>query len=674
MLSAIFLIATSLAGIAFVQRIFPRMPVMARVAGGWIVGLVVSAWSVFLIAWGLAWATDESLLIGMAVTVPLAAGAVAFLSRELRLSLFRISRGEMLFFTAALLFSFWLMDARLSGDPLSVALNVWGDNSFHITNLRSFSEGSNYPPEFPFFDGEIMRYHFGIDFYSGVLEAGGLPVQWALNAPGVLGFTAMMIFVFEIARLLFRNSFVGVVAVILLITNGSLSFLRFLDLYDFDLIEAASNLWDHDQYLAIGPYSLTGEPADRNSLFWTLNVYLTQTQLIVGMAAVLFVTYGILQPLRDGVPLWTKQALVLGAILGMMFWINGILYVPAVGFLLVLLALFRRWSEGLPFAVFAVLLAAPQAIWLNGGLSGGATDFHLGYLVCTTPRATGCFPDFGLDEPGAYVEFVRYWWLNLGLVLPLLILGFVWAKPRERLVWLAIMSIFAFGNIVALGRDLGGHNHKVFNLWEVLINVFAAAAFIRLWSLVPKDLGLSRFRVNTTIVRTLGLAAIPVVFAFLVLSGIIDFMVLRNDPRFVVFGDRSTAIEWIQENTDHDARFLTAFGETYTTPALAGRGVFWGGFEPWTIDKGHDIDGRRALIQEMYGSDSKQEACRLLVDNEIDYVQIGAPERSGNRFPVNVSLFENEFAKIYSEVLHDAELSYYDVAASCGADSAVATG
>lgn len=671
MLTALFLIATTLAGIALVQRFFPGMTPLARLFGGFVVGVVVSAWSSFLIAWCFAWATEDSLAIGMIVTI-VVAGSGAFILREkLDPRLFRMSGIELAVLAASLVFSFWLMDARLSGDPLTVSSNAWGDTAFHISNLRSFSEASNYPAEFPLFDGELMRYHFGIDFYAGALEYGGLPVEWALNLPGAIGFAAMMVFVFEIGRLLFRSSWVGAIAVVLLITNGSLSFLRFFELYDWNIGDAVSHLWDHDHYLAIGPYSVTADPPDRISLYWTLNVYLTQTQLIIGMAAVLFVTYGLLRPFKEDRPLWTSEALVLGSTLGMMFWINGVLYIPAAGFMLVLLVLFGRWREGIAFAAPAILMAVPQAIWLNGGLNGGATDFHLGYLVCTTPRATSCYPNFNLDEPGAYVEFVRYWWLNLGLVLPLLILGVAWAKRKERLVWLAFMSIFAFGNVVALGRDLGGHNHKVFNLWEVLINIFAASAFVRLWTITTKDLKFADFTIPRRAINAIGAAAIPIVFFFLVLSGIVDFMVLKNDPRFEVFGNRVNSIAWIQDNTDKDARFLTIYGETYTTPALAGRGVFWGGFEPWTGDKGHDVEKRRPLIEEMYQTNDKAEACRLLTENDIDYVQVGPPERNSGKFPVNAALYDDQFVRVYDEMLSDGEMAYFDVAQSCGSGAAV---
>jgi hypothetical protein len=711
MLAIIYMLSATIAAIAVVQRLFPRMSPLGRLAGGYVVGVLASAWLTFGVAWALAWATESNLEIGILVTIVVSGGVIGWLGRDLRPAQFKMSLVEGLCLAGSLAFGFWLIGSRLSGDPLTVSAEPWADAAYHITILRSFSEGHNYPPSFPFFGGETMRYHFGTDFFAGALEVGGLPVEWTLNLPGSLGFAAMMIFIFEIGRLLFRSTWVGAIAVIIVITNGSLAFLRFLEFYDlaiYDIDGIISKMWDHRGYLAIGPYArsvgydgqadMFNNPADRISLFWTPNIWLTQTQLIMGMALVLFVTLGLLGPLKEDRPFTRLQALLLGLVMGGTFWVNGVLWVPAMGFMLVLVVLFvfyrrdlrsdirrtrkafgegrlfgaigrrlpslpGRYPELLYFLGPAIILALPQVLWLNGGTGGGAFDFHLGYLTCTTPRATDCYPDFELMESGAWVELVRYWWMNLGVGLPLLILGLVLAKPRERLVGLAVMSIFVFGNLFQLGRDLGGHGHKIFNLWEILISVFAAYGFVALWDLVKRNIKLGDLTINREWINWGLRALMPLIFVALVFSGIIDFMTVKNDPRFGVFSGQEAAIEWIQNETDRDAMFLTVYGDPYTTPGLAGRPLFWGGFEPWTSDKGHDITGRQQIIQQIYGAATKEDACRLLLENDIAYVQIGGSERAGNKFTVNSQLFESQFVRAYTQ---DAgPLMYFDVAASC---------
>jgi hypothetical protein len=44
------------------------------------------------------------------------------------------------------------------------------------------------------------------------------------------------------------------------------------------------------------------------------------------------------------------------------------------------------------------------------------------------------------------------------------------------------MAVFVLGNSVQLSRDLGGHNHKVINLWEVLSGLFVGYALVEIAS------------------------------------------------------------------------------------------------------------------------------------------------------------------------------------------------
>src|SRR5947208_36741 len=170
MLALIYVVTSALAGFALVQQFLPHLPRLVRLCGGYLAGIVLTAWTTFLPALALS--------------------------------------------------------------PPTVSSNTWGDTGLHVSLARSFSEGHNYPPEYPFYGGEPIRYHFGYDFFAGALEDAGLPIRLAFNLPGALGFTALILLVFELARWLFRNVAVGLMAVVLLITNSSFVFLRYFQLYN----------------------------------------------------------------------------------------------------------------------------------------------------------------------------------------------------------------------------------------------------------------------------------------------------------------------------------------------------------------------------------------------------------------------------------------------------------
>jgi len=704
-LAVVYLIVLSVAGAGVVNRMMPSAPAMVRICGGFLLGIVSSAWVTYLVALGLSGVTDESLLIGIVLTTVLNAAVIVWCRDSLRLSHVRMSAFEVLFLGAALAFSFWLMDNRLfvagdvAGDPVLVSSETWGDTALHVALSRSFSEGANYPTEYPFFANDPIRYHFGYDFFAGALQEGGLSVVLSFNLPGALAFTAMMALMLSLGRMLFsvndgkqrrwwedRGVWGGLIAVALLMTNQSLQVIRYFETTgSFSDALNPDTWWNHTGYLSIGPYT-----ADKIAIFNTLNVFLTQTHLIVGMAVVLFVAFGLLQPLRFGQRLPRDRMLLLGVLFGASFWLNGVLFIAAGIFFGTLLVVFAvsaacrhaqgsavgsrgsefwrelwRWVKAsVWFIAPALLLAIPQAIWLNGGLGNdGSIRQHIGYLVCSSPNAN-CNANGEMDplDPSHWVEFGNYWLLNQGLMIPLLIFAFVIAKRSDLKILAAIMAVFIFGSLFQLSRDLGGHNHKIFNLWEILASLFVAYALVELWNIGRGMLGALNFK--SPALQPVTWVLVPVLFFGLVVSGLLDFMTIKNDWEVDVFGENQAAVVWIEENTEGDAVFLVAWGDLYTAPTLAGRGVFLG-YDPWVSSAGYDAAPRKETITAIYGAGSKGEACGLLRENDIDYVLIGRSERGGTLFPLNEQLFRDEFTLAGSAPQGADTIDIYDVSASC---------
>lgn len=717
MLAIPYLFLSFLAALVIVQRLFREFPALVRIVGAFAVSIVLTGWATFLAAWLIhTLGVDDATFYGALVAMLVNAVIIALGRRELWRASLIAQPLEIFGALAALALSFWIMLQRLSGDPLMVSSNTWGDTALHIGIARSFSEGDNYPPVLPIFSGETIRYHFGFDFYAGVLERMGLPIGWAFNLPGALGFASIMVLVFALAHYLWQRVSIGVVAAILFPTNVSLAFLRYFDKYPSVLAALQPhNWWNHDKYSAIAPY----QAHEQITIFFTLNPYLTQTHLIIAMVIVLFVGYGLLRHLRGpgGLagdrpeafveenhpqPLPRSRAITLGLLAGAFYWINGILFVVLMVFLCALFYLYsgrlRRMAvpsialatgsiaafsigdyltsdgireaalalmlgglvllgplrESLPFFVPAGALALPQLIWLNGQRStSNAITFHDGWLV----------ENFRFDNLGSYADFATYWLLNAGLIGPLVILAGVVGRRADRKLLAAVMALFVFGNLAVLGTDVGGHGHKVFNVWEVLVKLFAAYGLVwaarALWNGLPAV----RRRLGVVAGRALAVLVVPAACVVLVLSGLLDFMTLKNDPRYEVFDGSQRAISWIEQHTPRNAVFLTAYGDVYTLPTLAGRSVYLGGFSIWVPGMGYDDVSRQQTITSIYQSPDLATACRRLRGTGVDYIQVGNSELQGGHFVLNTSLFPSEFVRAYS----DNAVSYYDVNASCGA-------
>ncbi len=690
---------TSLAGFAVATRVMPSAPAIVRVPAGFLLALVFTSWTTYLVASGLSSHTENALKIGLIVSTLLGAVVLVKFGRSLRPRDLRLPFLDAAVGLFALGLSWWLIHARLREEngELLVSANAWSDTALHVALSRSFSAGANYPPEYPFFAGEPIRYHFGFDFFAGMLQEGGLSVLWSFNLPGIVGFTSMMLITFATARLLFspeqklrwyrdKGVWIGFVAVALLMTNQSLGWRRYLaNDGQGSLLTALrpSVWWNHKDYLAVGPYT-----DDRIAIFNTPNAYLAQTHLIVAVAVVLLLAYVVLSQLRSGDRPSKRVLAGVGVTFGAAFWLNGVVWLAAavfIGMLLVIWAIAaswrshheaseRRWAAvlrpGVPwlmvggsFALPALALGLPQAVMLNGGQTGGSLKMHFGYLVCSSSK----FPCEGEEmNPLSLADwwsFLEYWALNEGVFIPLLILAFFLGTRRDKKIIAAVTCIFLWGSLFQVGADLGGHNHKVFNLWEALSGLFVAFAVVEIWLIGGRRLRRQvpgRF-VTGALVRG---SAVGLV-GLLVLSGLIDFMTVKNDGTASVFGGtvERQATDWIVRETPPRATFLTDYDQLYTAPTMAGRGVALG-YSPWASSSGYDVDPRKRMIEAIYSAPDRAAACALLEANKLDYVMFGLHERTSTRFDVNeVMFFEMNAAATFGS--GETEARVYRVADNC---------
>lgn len=677
MLTAIYLLVTSLAGIAALTRLVPSAPAIVRIPGGYLLAAIFSSLLSYAIASILAGSTENALRIGLIVSTLVGAGVLVATRRALTWPNLRLPRLDAVLALLSGLIGWRLMASRLytENDQLTVSANSWGDFGLHVALSRSFSVGANYhPTEYPFFAGEAIRYHFGFDFYAGMLQEGGMSVLWSFNLPGLIGFAAILLTTFALARRLFSGSertrwfrdvgvWTGLVAMVLVLTNQSQAWRRYVEVDGKGSLWRAldpSVLWKHEGYLAIGPYS-----EDRISIFGTLNPYLGQTHLIVGVAIILLLAYVVLDQLLGDARPSPRILAAAGITFGAAFWLNGVVWIAAGVFFAALFGLWAmgaarqryrdadegaRWpaarAEALAwlrpaaaFAVPALLLGVPAALILSGGSTEGGISVHLGYLVCSSPQA-GCAGDqMRLLSPHDWWAFVEYWVLNEGVAIPLLILAFILGNGRDRKIIGAVTAIFIWGSIFSVGLDLGGHNHKTFNLWEILSGPYVAYAFVQLWLIGGRLLrGAGGRRIAGAVTRAFTVA----VGVLLIASGVVDAMTVKNDYSASIFGDQTTqqATNWIVDHTATDATFLTDYDQMYTEPTMAGRGVLLG-YSPWSLTSGYDVEPRKKAVAAIYAAPDIPTACTLLAQQRVEYVVVGPHERTSSRFTINIGLFDS---------------------------------
>lgn len=136
---------------------------------------------------------------------------------------------------------FMIRSFYLDGSELMVGNSVFSDFGAHIPMIQSFSEGSNIPTEYPHygaspeksFAGNDIRYHFMFQFLAGNLMYMGLPIDWALNLPSILGIVSFLMLLYSFAVLVFGNRLVGVLAAVLFFFRSSFAIFNYAG--DMDL-------------------------------------------------------------------------------------------------------------------------------------------------------------------------------------------------------------------------------------------------------------------------------------------------------------------------------------------------------------------------------------------------------------------------------------------------------
>lgn len=505
-----------------------------------------------------------------------------------------------------------------------IATKAWSDFAAHIPLIRSFSWGKNFPPEYPIFSGEPIRYHFLFYAFVGFLEKLSLPIDWALNIPSIFSFTFLLVAIFYFAYFLFKNKLVSLLSVLFFLFNSSLSFVYFFKDRQIFSLKIFSEIISNQTFPAFAPY-------DKSLIsggFWNLNVFTNQRHFALPLVILLTLVLLVLQDIKKHRLSWLK-AFLYGLVIGLLPFLHGGVFIMALAVFGSIFLLFGQRKKVAYLLLIAFFVSLPQIAYLKSGQTSGGIKLTPGYLV------------FRYLTP---FTFLRYWFLNLGLGFFLIPLGLLLSSRFAKKTFLAFCSVFMVGNLFQFGPDIAT-NHKFFNLWIIIGNMFIAYALYSIWK---RSRRIKIF--------------IPALILFLTLSGVIDFFAIKNDASATVADiQKNPDIAWIKNNTARDAVFLNS-SYLYHPANLAGRKIFLGWpYFPWSA--GYDTNKRETSRKKILGATTanKKVVCEDLKINGILFVSLG--KKDTQEFKPNFLFWENNFVRIYNNSL--SGLVIYDVNKSC---------
>src|SRR5438034_7433529 len=489
----------------------------------------------------------------------------------------------------AAIFSIWLMFSTFgySNGQMHIAGKAWSDFANHIPLIRSFSFGYNIPPQDPLFAEEPIRYHFLFYMLVGFLEKIGVRLDYALNIPSAIGFFGLLYMLYYFGKNIFQSKAVGILSVLFLVFNGSLSFTYFFKKHPLSL-HSAQDVIANTTFPSFGPYG-----KGIVSAFWNLNIYTNQRHLAAAFAlSLLMISIFLFHTFERKKPHIAIAALV-GVVLGLSFFFHLAVFLMTA---IVIAGFFLLFSELRLASVIALITAAaiayPQYLYMKSGGSGGyPLTFAPGYLIKDNLNFANSF---------------NYWFYNFGLHLILIPVGFILAPRNLKKLLLACIPLFLIGNLFQFEPEMAA-NHKFFNYFLLIGSLFSAFALVTVWR-------------KNMYARVL----VVIVFFFLVLSGIIDFFPVYNDSK-IALADYpvNKDVLWIMNNTPPQTTFLNT-QYLYDTASMAGRKIYLGWpYFPWS--SGFDTTKRSNEIRDILAEADSRRVCAYLMKNNLDYVSITTP-------------------------------------------------
>ncbi len=530
---------------------------------------------------------------------------------EILVLLFSLSFSSFLFFKT-IWFNFKTGQTLIAG-------KLWSDFSAHIPLINSFSIGFNFPPQYPLFPGEPIRYYFLFDFQIAMLEKLGLPLFLAVNLPSILSFTILLLLIYCTAVLLFKRRLAGILTIILTLFNSSWAFLSLLRKVPFagNLLLWVSQIIGRKEFLAFGPYD-----GGIVTAFWNLNVYTNQRHFAFALSLLFLIIY-----LFFSGPLENRKGLfLLGATIGLLPVVHSGVFLITILSLPVLLLKNRSFFlshlgnlSNLGYLILPIIfLSLPQLLYMQGtpsSLPEAGLKFRPGYLT---------FVNFN------WTAFLKFWLFNLGLTAFLAPLGFLLAPKKARLLFLLAPLPFLIGNLFSFSPDMAT-NHKFFNFSVIILNFYSAYVITRLLSLrgatpslsrgsdvaISTENRLPRHSLRSWLAMTSGL----VLFFFLTLSGLLDFFPVFNDNFFGVPDlNQKTDIALIEQNTNPKSVFANSY-YLYHPASLAGRAVVLG-WPYFSWSAGYNTNARDKQQRELYSSNNVTKTCSLIKTLQVDYVTL----------------------------------------------------
>ena len=564
-------------GLSVSQRFFREESVFAAFP----VGVMFTTWAVFLL----------SLIFGFNIT-SIAVSSILLLACTLLLGIKQVQfdRHQLIVFIISLAFfaflnhlMVWNFDSN--GNALSA---VVVDVNYHSAIISPMGWGDNFPPLYPYLPDSSLTYHFLFDFFSAILLKLGSGLQMAMQIPNAVVGASFVTLLYVMLRKLNLGSKTAMLAVFLILFNGSFGFIEFFrDLGSIPQGELVPSL------LKMGAASVwmpeRGYIMANTITEFTLN----QRMFMTGIAVFAIVVILLLDSVEKN---YIFAALIAG--LSPLFHIYSF---AAIMFFSLPLALLNRKKEFLFFFLIVVLLAVPQIMQMMEPRTEGYVQFRPGWV--------------GEPQSNWFSErqdVFGVWLKNFSPYIVLAALGMLFAGLPLQLMTAFAFIMFILVNLFVT-QPLMQDNRK----WLLFVLILFSASSAVFLSWVARRFRKAGWVVAALLVLILTLGGIQTVVEW-----------AENYNQVMFYNDELRICEFVRENTEADAVIISNMHRDCVNN-WGGRRVFLRvDYESETWYNGHGLDtaSMEEDMRRMLWGD-----CELIRKNGVGYILVDS--RNGDFAP-----------------------------------------
>ena len=474
--------------------------------------------------------------------------------------------------------------------------NVYGipvDFAFHNSIVTSIASGGNFPPQYPVFSSESLRYYYFTDLFIAAFVSLGLDSIYATYLVLSVGAAAVFLLVFAIGKKL-AGTKAGIFAIFLLLLSGSLFYIPY-----WGEINAENFKINPANYF------------DRGFVFDNLFVetFILQRNFIFALAVLLVLVLLVL----EGNFVNDYFYVIFGSLVGLSFGWHPFVAVTSV--LLLWLVWFTFDKRSLRSFLFLVVPLAAFSL-----------PFLLFFFSKTTATPAVNFNfDLGfLAVDKSLLGIIIFWMQNIGfLFIPAVIYLFWQGSFSEKIVFASALPAFVLINLFSLFHfQWDGIKFAVPLLF---LSVIFAASFYA--ELVSKQ-------------KLLWFMVVPVLL-LTTFGGLIVQYSYFSQAQIPFFDETDLrGCEFISKEVPVNATLLT--NNAYTCAyGLVGRRVFLGE-KFWIETHGFNYSRAEEERDAMLSGN-----CTLIEKYGITYLYTGGIE--GDIFAINQSFLATNAKLLYQE-------------------------